>query len=99
MNGISVVEFQKGFPEINLKLMKENIKLYDLAIITLYTIESERGFKVKKIGKTGRKGTKVTFEPIKNKEYFDEYLDKLKVMLDEYNKKYDTNYTAYLPEK
>lgn len=93
MDGISVVEFQKEFTEINLRLMKEDIKLYDLVIIGLYTVETKRGFKVKKIGKTGRAGTKVTFEPIKNKEDFEEYLNKLKGMLDEYNKKYGTNHT------
>ncbi|WP_283699114.1 hypothetical protein [Clostridium perfringens] len=93
MDGISVVEFQKEFTEINLRLMKEDIKLYDLVIIGLYTVETKRGFKVKKIGKTGRAGTKVTFEVIKDKKDFEEYLDKLKGMLDEYNKKYDTSYT------
>lgn len=87
-----VLEFQKEFPTINLDLMKNDIKKYDMAILAAYTVELERGFIVKKQGKTTKKGTKFTFKPCEDKSELENYAFKLYELLKEYNKKYNTNY-------
>lgn len=92
MRGISVVEFQKEYSEINLKMMREDIKKYDMAIIVGYTIELEHGFIVKKINKTNSRGTKFTFKACESKEEPKKYREVLSNLIDDYNKKYGTNY-------
>lgn len=92
MADIEVIEFKKEYPSMNLDEMKNNPKDYDMAILVAYTLETERGFIVKKQFKTTKKGTKFTYKACKNEEEAKEYSLKLKELLDQYNKKYETNY-------
>lgn len=88
---ISVQEYQIEYPTVNLKIRNSNERLYDYSILTLYTMECEKGFKVKKINKTTNKGTKVTFEPFKSKEDIQEYKKFLENKMAEYNEKWKAN--------
>ena len=63
-----VMEFQNEFETINLDMMKNDTKNYDMAILVAYTLETKRGFIVKKQGKTTRKGTKFTYKACKMKK-------------------------------
>lgn len=90
MNGIQVMGFQKEYPIVNLKVQKEDEKGYEYSILILYTLETERGFKVKKIGKTTGKGTKVTYEVIKNEKDALEYKSFLEGKVKEFNEKWGT---------
>lgn len=73
MGYATVMEFQKEFPTVNLDMMKNNEKEYDYAMLILFTLEAERGFKAKRVGKTTKKGTKVTYTAFKNKEDVKEF--------------------------
>ena len=92
LESIQVLEFQTEYPTINLDLMKKT-KDYDMAIIVVYMLETERGFIVKKIGKTYKKGTKVTYKACESEEEAKKYREKLNELLNDYNKKYGTKYT------
>lgn len=89
INGISVMEYQIEYPTVNTKLKVENERLYDYSVLTLYTMECEKGFKVKKINKTTNKGTKVTFEPFKSEEDVQKYKNFLEIKMNDYNEKWD----------
>jgi len=90
MEGIKVMGFQKEYPTVNLKMQKEDEKGYEYSILILYTLETERGFKVKKIGKANKKGTKVTYEVIKNEKDALEYKSFLEKKVKEFNEKWGT---------
>lgn len=90
---IQVIEFQKEYPSINLDLMKNSPKDYDMAIIAAYTAETDKGYIVKKVGKTYKKGTKITYKPCENEDEAKKYREKLNELLNNYNEKYGTNYT------
>lgn len=91
MEGIQVMGFQKIYSAVDLKMQQENEKVYEYSILLLYTFETERGFKVKKIGKTNRNGTKVTYEVIKNEEEAIEYKKLLEQKVKEFNDKWGAN--------
>lgn len=90
MEGIQVMGFQKTYPTVDLKMQQENEKVYKYSILLLYTFETERGFKVKKIGKATTKGTKVTYEVIKNEKDALEYKSFLEQKVKEFNDKWGT---------
>ena len=92
MIDIMVIEFQQEFALLNLDMMKNDIKMYDMAIITAYTLELDKGFIVKRQGKTTKKGTKFTYKVCESEEEANKYKTKLDRMLNEYNEKYNTNY-------
>lgn len=73
-NDVQVIEFQKEFPTVNLKLLQQEERKYEYSILILYTLETENGFMVKKVGKTTNKGTKVNYTPFKNDENIKENL-------------------------
>lgn len=87
MEGIQVMGFQKEYSTVNLKMQKEDERIYDYSILILYTLETERGFKVKKMGKTTRKGTKVTYEVIKSEGEALDYKKLLEQKVKEFNDK------------
>lgn len=91
IDGITVQGFQMEYPVVSLELKDSNEKLYDYYVLNLYTLECERGFKVKKIYKTTRKGTKVMFEAFKSEDDVKEYGEFLKEKMEIYNKKWNEN--------
>lgn len=90
MGSVSVLEFGITYPAVNLEL-KKNEKEYDRAIIALYIAEIERGFIVKKMNKTTRKGTKVTFKACKGEDEGKEYIEMVNKLIEEFNEKYSTD--------
>lgn len=90
-----VMGFQKEFEMINLDMMKNDVEKYDLAILVAYTLETERGFIVKKQGKTTKKGTKFTYKACKDEAEAKEYSLKLHELLKQHNEKYKTNAGSY----
>lgn len=88
MAEIAVVGYSKQFPTVNLKMQNDDPIGYDYSILILYSLETDKGFKVKKIGKTTGKGTKVTYETIKDKEDAIKYKEILESKVKDFNKKY-----------
>ena len=89
---VSVVEFQKEYPTMNLELLKNNEKDYDISVLVAHEIETKNGYIVKKQYKTTKKGTKFTYKACTGEEEAKEYNLKLHELLKQYNKKYNTNY-------
>lgn len=91
IKNITVTEMKMNFPSINLELKNNDFRKYELVVLMLDIIELERGFKVKRINKTTKKGTSVIFESFDSEVKVKKYIDNFKIKLEEYNKKYDTN--------
>ncbi|KZL94344.1 hypothetical protein [Clostridium magnum] len=94
VDGIEVVQYQIEYPTLNLKEQKENEKAFDYGMLYCYTKECEKGFKVKKVGKITRKGTKFTYEVIKDKVDFEQYKVLLNKMIDDFNAKHGAKLKA-----
>lgn len=88
MGEIQVMGFSKTYPTVNLKMQREDKKGYDYAILVLHAIETENGFKVKKINKTTSKGTKVTYEVIKSEGDALDYRKLLEQKVEGFNDKW-----------
>lgn len=88
---IECIEFQKEYPIVNLKMKNENEKEYEYSLLVLYTLETEHGFMVKRIGKTTKKGTKVNFIPFTSDEDVKKYkallLEKAKIFTEKWGTK------------
>ena len=91
MNDISILGFTETYPKINLELKENKKQDYDLVILGLYTEKCKDGFKAKKIYKTNKQGTKVKYEVIKDKNDCADYIEKVKKLVELYNKEYGTN--------
>lgn len=91
---VQCVEYQVEYPSINLNMAKYE-KIYDMAIIVIYTMEIKSGYIVKKIGKTTRKGTKVTYKVIESEEEIKKYIKKVNKIIEEFNKKYNNNFSLF----
>ena len=87
-DGVYIKEVARTYQELNLDLMKNSRKFYDFAILGLYTLEIDNGFIVKRINKTYRKGTKVTFKRCESQEEAKLYSKKANEMMREYKEKY-----------
>lgn len=92
MNGIKVMGYTADYSTLNLELKKDD-KIYDMALLVIHIEELKKGMKVVKINKTTSKGTRVKYEAIETKEEAYEYYDKIKAMIEDYNAKYDKDYT------
>lgn len=90
---INVQGYGMEYPPMNLKLFKTDKKTYDMCVITAHIEGINNGFKVKKIGKATKKGTRITFTTIKSKEDLKQYSIKIRELLNQFNKNYGTNYT------
>lgn len=73
MSEAKIIEFQKIYPTINLKLMKDKPEDYDKAILAAHIAEVENGFIVKKQNKTTAKGTKFTYEACNSIDRLEKY--------------------------
>lgn len=87
MNAIKVMEFQKEYSNVNLELTKNKLE-YDKAIIALYISELEDGFIVKRIYKTSKNGTKVTYKPCENLEEQQKYIKIVNKYIDDFEENY-----------
>lgn len=90
----SVFQFQIEYPPLNLKAQTEDTRKFDYGMIYCYSKECENGFKVKKVGKTTKKGTKFTYEKIKDKVDFEQYKVLLNKMIEDFNTKYGESLKA-----
>lgn len=88
MEDVQVMGYGMEFPLINLKLKNENQMMYDFVILDLYTSELSKGFKVKRINKTTRKGTKVNYESIKGRKDLEDYMKLVNSKIEEFKGKY-----------
>ena len=84
-------EFQKDYPAVNLYLKKEDEKGYDYTMLLLYLGELGKGFKAKRVNKTTKKGTKVTYSLIKSKAEFADYKAFIQVEVDKFNEKWKSD--------
>ncbi|MBM7835929.1 hypothetical protein [Clostridium sardiniense] len=88
MEDVQVMGYGMEFTLINLKLKNENQMMYDFVILDLYTSELSKGFKVKRINKTTRKGTKVNYESIKDRKDLEDYMKLVNSKIEEFKGKY-----------
>lgn len=88
IGGVKVFQYQIEYPYLNLNQQKEDERKFDYGMLYCYIKESEKGFKVKKVGKTTKKGTKFTYEKIKDNEDFEEYKALINKMVSDFNSKY-----------
>lgn len=91
---IGVFEYQIEYPPLNLTEQKEDSRKFDYGMIYCYSKECENGFKVKKVGKTTRRGTKFTYERIKDRADFEQYKVLLNKMIEDFNTKYGESLKA-----
>ena len=89
MGEIMLDEFIIEYPSLNLKLKEEAKQIYDLYIIGVYIAEYEKGFRVKKVYKTNKKGTKIRYKAILTVEEFNEVSEEIKRLIKEYQNSYD----------
>ncbi|MDU5101412.1 hypothetical protein [Clostridium butyricum] len=82
MADITVKEITYTYPTINLDFKEKSKQDYDFVILGLYTEKCGEEFKVKKIYKTNKQGTKVKYEVIKDKNDFADYIEKVKKLVD-----------------
>lgn len=93
-DNMKVLEYQIHYPTLNSTFEKEDKMMFDLGIIYAYSNECGKGFKVKKVSKTSKKGTKFTYESIKSEEDFEEYKLLINDMVNKFNKEYDLQLCA-----
>lgn len=93
-NDIEVLEYQIQYPTLNLNLKKEDKMMFDFGIIYAHSNQCDKGFKVKKIFKTSKKGTKFTYESIKSNEDFEEYKSLINDMINKFNAEYEVSICA-----
>lgn len=89
MTELILDEFVTEYPSLNLKLKEEAKQIYDLYLIGVYIAEYGKGFRVKKVYKTNKKGTKVRYKAILSKEEVDETIEEIKMLINEYQNNYD----------
>jgi hypothetical protein len=85
---ISVAGFSKEFTSVNLEL-KQRGQVFSETLIAIYTLHLNEGFKVGKINKTTKKGTKVKYVPIKSDEELKDHIEEINKMIEENNEKYN----------
>lgn len=93
-DGVYVLEYAIEYPTLNLKAKEDDEKTFDYGMLYCYSKECGEGFKVKKVGKTTKKGTKFTYTAIKDRYDFEEYKKVLNEMISNFNYKYGTNVKA-----
>lgn len=94
IDGVCVLEYAIEYPTLNLKAKKDDEKVFDYGFLYCYSKECEKGFKVKKVGKTTKKGTKFTYTAIKDEHDLEECKKTLKQMISNFNYKYGANIKA-----
>ena len=88
MTELILDEFVTEYPSLNLKLKEEAKQIYDLYLIGVYIAEYGKGFRVKKVYKTNKKGTKVRYKAILSEEELDEAREEIRKLIEEYHRKY-----------
>ncbi|MSU01911.1 hypothetical protein [Tissierella pigra] len=83
------MEFTKTYSGINLDFQRKDAKGYDYTMLLIYLNELKKGYKVKRINKTTKKGTSVVYSLIKSKEELAEYENLIKCKVQEFNKKWN----------
>jgi hypothetical protein len=94
MGDISVIGYDKDFPMLDLKLKKEDEFAYDFALIDISMRELAKGFGVRRINKTTKKGTTFKFDSVTSLEQLNKCITKIEEDLKVFNEKH--NETAEL---
>lgn len=87
-NKISCIGFKINYTRLNVKLMENDKKGYDICIIQVYVAELNDGYIVDKIYKTSTKGTKVSYKSF-DKNTIKDYICNLNSLIDKFNAEYD----------
>ena len=93
---VRVIEFSKTYPNINTELSEAKFKL---AIIAIYESELSRGFIVKKIYKTYKKGTNVTYKACESEEEMREYKEKVNLLVKDFTKNHFEDFIKELEKE
>lgn len=70
MANCMIVSYRREISLLNSKLFKENLEQYNAIRDYVEIQEFNEGFKIKKVNKPTSKGTKITFEIIKDEEEY-----------------------------
>ena len=90
---MEVMEYEIKYPNLDIQHLIKNKQLFDYDLIAAYVKEYEKGFKVKKVGKTHRSGTNFTYMQIADEKEIEEYKKTLMEMINSYNNKYEAQIT------
>lgn len=74
---------------IDLEMQKNEPKIFDLTMIAVYLAKLDEGLIVTRVGKTTKKGTKVTYKACESEEQANEYLNIVNKMIDMVKEKYN----------
>lgn len=77
MDNISVSEYQMTFKTITKNLFEQDEVMYQKMLYVAKVEEAKKGFVVKKMNKSNRNGTSITFHRAKTAEEFDLYCKQL----------------------
>lgn len=94
IDSVTVMEFQIEYPNLNLKLKKKEENKFEYALIYLAIKECSKGFKIKRINKTTKEGTKIAYKTIADKEELEEYTKELENKAREFNKKHGEGFIS-----
>lgn len=90
---MEVLEHEIVYPNLDIQKLINEKKLFDFETIKAYIKEYKKGFKVRKISKTHKTGTRFTYIKINNNDELNDYKQFLVEMLREYNNKYNDKIT------
>lgn len=82
-------EFTKTYSGVNLEFKNKNAKGYDYTMLLIYQEELKKGYKVKKVNNTTKKGTTVVYSQIKSKEELEDYFKSIQDKVQEFNEKWE----------
>lgn len=89
MREYEIIGYTIDFPYIDLELKKSDPRSYELALIVCHVEEAtKKGMKVKRICKTTKKGTSISYIPIENEKDSMEYADKVEKMIADFRAKF-----------
>jgi hypothetical protein len=78
MSEFKVIGYKREYPNLNLKLFKDQRNLYEIAKLSISLFEmKEHGFKATRYNKATKKGTLITFKAIKDKKEFEQEMIKI----------------------
>lgn len=83
-------ELEVKYPNLSVSQLVKDRRQFDYKMIEAYVSQYNKGFKVKKVGKTHRSGTIFTYEKINDAEEIDAYIKNVIELIRKYNNQYNS---------
>lgn len=84
------LEYEVKYLNLSVSQLVKDRKQFDYEMIEAYVSQYNKGFKVKKVGKTHRSGTIFIYEKINDTEEMDAYIKNVIELIRKYNNQYDS---------